>query len=73
MKEPPSLLSLFTPFQSDRPTRGPRKDIDTKKVPRIRSMEDTHMWNSVPQNTRDLPSYSRFKREIRRHLFMMDA
>ena len=74
MKEPRFLIPLFKPFQSDRPTRGPRKDLDTKKVSSDSFQgKYAHLWNSTPQNIRDLPSYSRFSGEIRRHLFTMDA
>ena len=33
IKEPAILLPSFTPFQSDRRTRGPRKDLDIAKLP----------------------------------------
>ena len=74
MKEPPFFIPLFKPFQWDRPIRGPRKDLDTKKVSSDSFQgRYAHLWNSNLQNIRDLPSYSRFKGEIRRHLFTMDA
>ena len=39
MKEPPFLLSLFKPYQSDKPTRGPRIDLDPITV--------TTDWGSI--------------------------
>ena len=64
MHEPPFLLPLFTPYHSDRPTRGRRKDLDITKQPSDTfQVRFAKMWNSVPQSTRDLPSYSCFKRD----------
>ena len=69
IKEPPILPSLFTPYQPDRPTRGPRKDLDIVKLPSdTLQVSYAKLWNSVPQNTRDVPSISQFKCEIRRYL-----
>ena len=74
IREPPILLPLFTPYESDRPTRGPRKDLDiTNQSPDTFQVRYAKLWNSVPQSTRDLPTYSCFKREIRRHLLNLDA
>ena len=74
MREPPILLPFFSPYESNRPTRGPRKDLDTSKQPSDTfQVRYAKLWNSVPQSMRDLPSYSCFRREIRRHLLNLDA
>ena len=51
-KEPPILLPLFTTYQSDRPTRGPRKDLDTAKLPsdtfQVRETLELHPAKHTP-------------------------
>ena len=74
MKEPPILLSLFNPYRPARPRRGPRQDLETPTAPsNTFQTKFANMWNSLPLNLRDLPSYSRFKRGIRRYLLDLDA
>ena len=78
MKEPSFLLSLFKPYKSDKPSRGPRKDL---KIPTnittdwgLHSIQVkyAHFWNSIPPCIRDIHSYSRFKRSIRQYLHRTD-
>ena len=74
IREPPILLPFFTPYESDRPTRGPRKDLDiSKQSSDTFQVRYAKLWNSVPQSTRDLPTNSCFKSEIRRYLLNLDA
>ena len=78
MKEPPLLLSLFEPYKSDKPSRGPRKDI---KIPTsIKTdwglnsfqVKYAHFWNNIPPYIRDAHSYSIFKKCIRQYLNRTD-
>ena len=63
------LLSLFTPYQSNRPTSGSIKDFEfTNLSSGTFQVRYAKLWNSVPQSTRDRPSYWRFKRYIQRHV-----
>ena len=77
LKEPPFLLPLFNSFTTDRPTRGPRKDLDTPYVTTVWGLSSfqykyPQFWNSIPPCIRDLPSYSRFKKSIKLHLLKND-
>lgn len=74
MKEPPILLSFFKPFRPTRPTRGPRKDLENPSAPsNTFQSKFAKRWNSLPLNLRDLPSYSCFKRGVRRYLLDLDV
>lgn len=73
MREPPFLLSLFEPYKSDKPSRGPRKDlkVSTLKTDWGRNsfqVKYAKLWNIIPPCIRDLHSYSQFKRSIRTYL-----
>ena len=77
MKEPSFLLPLFKKYKSDKPTRGPRKDLNPETVTTDWGLHSfqvkyTNFWNNIPPCIRDLPSYSRFKNAIRGHLYKSD-
>ena len=77
MKEPPFLLALFKKYESDKPTRGPHKDIDLETITTDWGLYSfqikySKFWNSIPPCIRDLPSYSRFKKAIRGYLYKSD-
>ena len=77
MKQPPCLLPLFKPYKRDRPSRGPRKELD---IPSVFHNWDRHsflvkyakFWNKIPPCIRDLPSFTYFKKSIRTYLFSLD-
>ena len=69
MREPPLLRTLFKPFKTDKPARGPRKDLKIPLVPTdwgLYSFQVKYakLWNLIPPCIRNLPTYSRFKRSI---------
>ena len=77
MKEPPFLLPLFKKYKSDKPTRGPRKDLDPETVTTDWGLHSfqikySKFWNNIPPCIRDLPSYSRFKKAISGYLYKLD-
>ena len=78
MKEPPFLLPLFNPYQTSRPNRGPRKDLDIPAVStdwglRSFQVKYANFWNSIPPCIRDIHSYSRFKKSIKNYLYKLDV
>ena len=70
LKEPEYLLKLLTQYESDRPhTRGLRVDLRLTRVAfeigrTSFEVQGAQLWNTLPVMLRDLPSLSRFKREI---------
>ena len=75
MKKPPLLTSLFNPYFSDRPSHGPRKDLDIPYSSTVCGLNSfqikyAHFWN--PPGIRDLLIYSRFKKSIKQHLLKND-
>ena len=77
MNQPPFLLPLLKKFISDRPTRGPWKDLDTPKVSTnfgLLSFQVKHvnLWNLIPPCIRYLPSFTQFKKSIKIHLMKME-
>ena len=78
MKEPPLLLSLFKPYHSDKPTRGPRIDLEmttmiTDSGKNSFQIKYANLWNSLPPCYRDLPSFSQFKRSIKLYFSKQDT
>ena len=78
MKEPPFLLPLFKPYKSDKPTRGPRIDLDPTTVTTDWGLYSfqvrySNFWNKIPPCLRDLPSYSRFKKAIKQYIYKLDT
>ena len=77
MREPPLLRTLFEPYKSDKPTRGPRKDLKVPTVPTdwgLYSFQVKYakLWNLIPPCIRDLPSYRRFKKSIRLYFHRLE-
>ena len=78
MRESPFLLSFFKPYKSGKPARGPRKDLDTHSSVTTDwglnsfQVKYAHFWNSIPPCTRDLHSFSKFKKGIRQYLYRSD-
>ena len=77
MREPPLLCTLFEPYKSDKPTRGPRKDLKVNLVPTDWGLYSfqikyANLWNSIPPCIRDLHSYSRFKKSIRLYFHKLE-
>ena len=78
MREPPLLLSLFKPYNSDKPTREPRKDLEittmlTDSGKNSFQIKYANLWNSLPPCYRDLPSFSQFKRSIKLYFSKLDT
>lgn len=78
MREPKILTSLFTPYASDKPQRGTRRDLDipfTSSEMGINSFQvkSAKLWNSIPAHIRDLPTYSQFKRAARKYLLDLEG
>ncbi|WP_205155510.1 hypothetical protein, partial [Faecalicatena contorta] len=54
MKEPPFLLSLFEPYNPDKPQRGPRKDLEIPSKIKtdwgldLFQVKYAHFWNNIP-------------------------
>ena len=77
MNEPPFLLSLFKPYKSDKPIRGPRIDLDpiTENADwgfYSFQVKYENYWNKIPPCIWDLPSYSRFKKATRQYIYRLD-
>ena len=77
MKEPSLLLPLFKPYHFDKPTRGPRKDLEittilTDSGKNFFQIKYAKLWNSLPPSYRDLPSFSRFKKSIKLYFSNLD-
>ena len=78
MREPTILTSLFTPYTSDRPQRGSRTDL---KIPYIISdmstnsfqVRSAHLWNSFPTHIQNLPTFSQYKRALRKYLLDLEG
>ena len=78
MREPPLLLSLFKPYHSDKPTRGPRKDLEittmlTDSGKNSFQIKYANLWNFLPPCYRDLPSFSQFKRSLKLYFSKLDT
>lgn len=77
MKQPPFLAPLFKPYIRDRPTRGPRKDLEIPPATHnwgVQSFQIKYakFWNKIPPCIRDLPSFNQFKKSIKSYLFSLD-
>ena len=78
MREPKILTSLFTPYASDRPQRGTRTDLN---VPFTSSemgtssfqVKGAKLWNSIPIEIRDLPTFSQYKRALQKYLLGLEG
>ena len=73
MSEPPILLPFFTQYQSDRPTRGVREDLEIGSAP-LNAFQTrcAKTWNYIPPFICDQPSYSGFKKGIKQYLTNLD-
>ena len=74
MKEPPLLLPLFKSYHTDKPTRGPRKDLVTQTMltesgKNYFQIKYANFWNSFPPCYRVLPSFSQFKKAMKTYFF----
>ena len=69
MKESPLLAKLFKNYVLERPTRGVRTDLEIPKAKKKGSLflQCDGCTILSPRNS-NLPSYSSFSREVRRHL-----
>ena len=77
MKEPPFLLPFFKPYQTDKPQRGPRKDLVVPLVSTDSGLLSVQvkyakLWNSIPPCIRYQASFSMFKKSIRSYFLNMD-
>ena len=77
MKEPPLLLSFFKPYLSDKPQRGPRKDlaipiVSTDSGLLSYQVKYANLWNSIPSCIRYLPSFSQLKKSIKVYFSNLD-
>ena len=78
LREPRILTLLFKPYALDRPQRGTRIDLN---VPFTSSelgtnsfqVKSAHLWNSLPNHIRDLPTFSQFKRALRKYLLELEG
>ena len=62
MWEPKILTSLFIPYTSNKPHRGTRMDLiipftSSEMVTKSFQVKSAHLWNSVQNHVRDLPTY----------------
>ena len=77
MKEPPFILPLFKPYQSDKPKRGPRQDLEISTVSTDSGLlsfqvKYVKLWNAIPPCIRYLSSYSKFKKSIKIHFSKLE-
>ena len=77
MKGPPFILSLFKPYQSDKPKRGSRQDLEIPTVSTdsgLLSLQVKYakLWNAIPPCIRYLSSYSKFKKSIKIHFSKLE-
>ena len=73
MRTPDYLECLFSRYVPKIATSGEIKELTappmhTETGIKSFSVQGTHLWNSLPANVRILPSLSRFKTDLRRHL-----
>ena len=77
MRAPIYLTTRFKPHVSRNPCRGEMKELAipharTEKCRRSFYIYGARLWNSLPIVIRNLPSFSRFKVALRRHLSTLD-
>ena len=73
MKEPPFILPLFKPYQTDKPKRGPRQDLEIPTVSTDSGLlslqvKYANLWNAIPPCIR----YSQFKKSIKIHFSKLE-
>ena len=77
MNKPPLLLPLFKLYHSDKPTKGPRNDLEittmlTDSGKNSFQNKYANLWNSLPPSYRELPPFSRFKKSIKLYFSNLD-
>ena len=77
MKKSPFLLHLFKQHKADKPSHGPRKNLDIPSASHNWGLHSfkvkyAHFWNALPPCIRDIHSYARFKKSVREYLYKTD-
>ena len=73
MNVPDCLVGLFTRYVPRGNVRGVIKELEPPLMRKSEGFKPfqvrgAHLWNSQPTEIRNLPSLSRFKRAVKRHL-----
>ena len=77
MKEPPFILPLFKPYQTEKPKSGPRQYLE---IPTVNTdsgllsfqVKYANLWNATSPCIRYLSSYSQFKKSIKIHFSKLE-
>ena len=78
IKEPPLLLPLLRSYHTEKPTKGPRKDLDiptmlTHSGKNSFQVKYANLWNELLPCYRDLPPFLRFKKSVRLYFLKLDG